>query len=421
MQEVTIIYEIFTRNYSEAGDFKAIEQDLSRIKELGVDVIWLMPFYPIGETGRKGTAGSPYAISDYRSICSTHGTFDDFKSLVSAAHKQGLKIMIDIVFNHVAHDSVIVKDHPEWILKDAYGDFARKEPDWSDVFDLDFYKHELRKYLVETLRFWVDKGVDGFRCDVAPMVPLSFWDEARKELDNINPELIWLAESAEAEFVKLYRDREIPFYSSLELHPAFDLSYDYDFYAVLIKALKGEESFSTAAFCFKLEQGLYPAGHTKLRFLENHDQLRIAEIINNDKALKSWTAFLFMLPGATLLFNGQEYGAKHYPALFEKDQITALSLKDKEVSFFSYVKKLIEIKKEHFNGIFDLEFKNDLFILSYDKGRVFGVFNTSKELRTVKLSDEYAGIYQSLLDEQEVDLSSKELKISNVPLLLKKQ
>ena len=182
-----VIYEVFVRNHSAVGTFQGVQKDLTRIQELGVDIIWLMPIHPIGDLHRKRSLGCPYSIQDYRAINPEYGTLEDFRSLVQSIHRLGLQVMIDVVFNHTSHDSWLASHHPEWFYHNPSGKIAGKVEDWTDVVDLDYSHPELWSYLIETLKFWVAEGVDGFRCDVASLVPVEFWQEARTELKKINP------------------------------------------------------------------------------------------------------------------------------------------------------------------------------------------------------------------------------------------
>ena len=176
-----VIYQIFTRNY-KGGTFQAVEADLDRIQALGADIIYLLPVQPSGEVHRKGSMGSPYAIRDYRIPDPVQGTMEDFKALSSAIHARGMKLMIDVVYNHTSPDSWLAENHPEWFFHKADGSLGNRIGDWWDVVDLDYTKKDLWRYQIDTLKMWAEY-VDGFRCDVAPMVPLDFWLEARaKEL-----------------------------------------------------------------------------------------------------------------------------------------------------------------------------------------------------------------------------------------------
>src|SRR5690349_2760537 len=162
-----VIYQIFPRQYSATGDFNGITKDLDRLKTLGVDVLWLMPIHPIGEAKKKGTIGSPYAVKDFYAINPDYGTAADLKRLVAESHRRGIKVIIDIVANHTAWDSVMMKT-PAFYTKNDRGEIIPPVPDWADVADLNYNNPELRKYMIDMLKFWVrDFDLDGFRCDVA--------------------------------------------------------------------------------------------------------------------------------------------------------------------------------------------------------------------------------------------------------------
>jgi len=231
----TIIYEIDVRNYSSEGNFEAVQRDLGRIKQLGADIIWLMPIYPIGLEKRKGSLGSPYAIMDHRKINPEFGTFADFLQLVNSIHEYGMKIMLDIVFNHTSLDSWQFQNHPEWFYRDEYGAISRKVTDWNDVIDLDYNQPELWAFQINTLKYWVAQGIDGFRCDVAPLVPLEFWRKARTAVQELKPDTIWLAESASPEFILQMGRQGFTVHSDGELYQAFDITYDYDVQSSVLK------------------------------------------------------------------------------------------------------------------------------------------------------------------------------------------
>ena len=169
-----LIYSVFVRNHTPEGTFRALERDLDRLSALGTDIVWLMPIHPIGEVGRKGTLGSPYAIRDYRDVNLEYGTVEDFRHLVDAIHVRGMKCIIDVVYNHTSPDSVLAQTHPEWFFRDEQGRPSRHVADWWDVVDLDYTHKELWRYQIDTLKMWAEI-VDGFRCDVASSVPLDFW------------------------------------------------------------------------------------------------------------------------------------------------------------------------------------------------------------------------------------------------------
>ena len=217
-----VVYEIFPRNFSAEGNFNGITARLDDLKNLGVNILWLMPIHPLGEKLRKGTLGSPYAVRDYYAINPDYGTEADLKRLVAEAHQRGLKVIIDIVANHTAWDSVLMQ-HPEFYKQDASGKIIPPVKEWTDVAGLNYGNPQLRQYMVTMLKHWIDPAgvnLDGFRCDVASEVPTSFWEEARAELTAVKPDIVMLAEASKPEL----------------LVKAFDLDYSWPLHSTLFAA-----------------------------------------------------------------------------------------------------------------------------------------------------------------------------------------
>jgi len=315
-----VLYELCIRNHTEEGTIRKASEDLNRLKQLGVDIIYLMPVHPVSCTNRKGSEGSPYAISDYRAVHPDFGTEEDLGDFFGKAHSLGLKVIMDVVYNHMGRDSVLLKEHPEWFLRDAEGNPTLKFTDWSDVYDLDYSVPDLWDYLIGSLDKWASLGADEFRCDVAPMVPLEFWKTARRTL-HAKFDLIWLAESVQPGFIKYLRDRGYHGHSDAELHRAFDLTYDYDGRACLERYWGGRGSLAEYIRYIDIQENMYPADAVKMRFLENHDQVRISDIITNAVSRKNWYVFTMLLPGAFLVWDGEESGLTKNVPLFEKEKI----------------------------------------------------------------------------------------------------
>ena len=315
-----IMYSVFVRNHSPEGTFEGVRRDLERIRRLGVDIVWLMPIHPVGEKNRKGSLGSPYAIRDYRAVNPEFGTLDDFKRLVDDIHAHGMRCVIDVVYNHTSPDSWLAEHHPEWFYRKADGSMGNRVGDWRDVVDLDYGNRDLWTYQIETLRQWAGI-VDGFRCDVAPLVPLEFWLEARKEVAKVNADCLWLSESVEPEFTMANRAQGIASLSDSEIFQAFDLCYEYDVYGYWRGYLEGKNTLAEYAGRITDQEYIYPDNYVKLRFLENHDNPRTHFLIPQERALKNWTAFLYFQKGMTLLYAGQEKGCCHRPSLFDRDLV----------------------------------------------------------------------------------------------------
>lgn len=410
-----VMYSVFVRNYSEEGNFDGVKKDLERIKKLGTDIIWLLPIHPIGEKARKGELGSPYAIRDYRTVNPEYGTIEDFKNLVDAIHEKGMKCIIDVVYNHTSPDSWLAQNHPEWFYK-KNGKFGNKIGEWLDVIDLDYSHKELWDYQIETLKQWASI-VDGFRCDVAPLIPLEFWIQARKEVAQVNQECIWLSESVEPIFTIENRARGLISLSDSEIYQAFDMCYEYDIYHYFKGYLQGNNSLKEYVDWINQQEALYPDNYVKLRFLENHDNTRAHYLIPNLKSLVNWTAFLYFQKGMTLIYAGQEMACKHLPSLFDKDTIQW----DKEKMLEKLMMSLYKIKKHPLFADSRYEVKELPHGVLYathekDKKILTGIFcvKGEKGLVTVNVPE---GFYMNMLDGKEFEIHRGQISLDGNPII----
>jgi glycosidase len=300
----SIIYEVFPRAFSESGDFNGITARLDELKDLGVDIIWLMPIHPCGQKNKKGTIGSPYAVRDYYAVDPAYGTMDDFKTLLRKAHQRDLKVIIDVVANHTAWDSVMMS-HPEFYQRDEHGNIRPPNDDWTDVAGLNYANPELRRYMIDMLAFWVgDVGVDGFRCDVASMVPTDFWEQARMELERLNPDVLMLAEASKPEL----------------LLQAFDLDYAWPFHSTLNDVLLRGAPATRFRETWEATRANFPKGALHMRISDNHDEARAVARFGIEGALAAQVLML-TLDGVPLFYNGMEVGdatESGAPALFER-------------------------------------------------------------------------------------------------------
>ena len=300
-----VVYEIFPRNFSQAGDFNAITARLDELKDLGVDILWLMPVHPLGEKLKKGSIGSPYSVRDYYAINPDYGTTNDFKRLITEAHQRGLKVVMDIVAGHTAWDSVMMA-HPEFYTKDANGKIHPPYPDWTDVAELNYANQDLRRYMIDMMKYWLkDYAVDGFRCDVAFTVPIDFWEAARVELEKINPQVIIITDSGAKPAL---------------LSKAFDMDYSGNLFSTLNQVMSGEQPANYLEESWEHTQEQFPKGTLHLRFTDHHNQDRATARFGADGALAAQVLML-TLDGVPLFYNGMEVGdatESADPALFEK-------------------------------------------------------------------------------------------------------
>lgn len=302
-----VIYEVNVRQYTPEGTFEAFAEHLPRLKELGVDILWFMPIHPIGEKNRKGSLGSYYSVKDYVGINPEFGTLDDFKAVVEKAHELEMYVILDWVANHTAWDHEWIDKHPEWYEKNEEGEIFAPF-DWTDVAQLDFSNQELRKAMTESLKYWITEAdIDGYRCDVAGEVPTDFWNDARKELDQIKP-VFMLAEA------------ELPEHHSY----AFDMSYAWELHHIMNSIAKGEKNINDLDNYFAKNDTLFPADAYRMNFITNHDEnsWNGTAFERMGEAVEVFAVLSFTLPGMPMIYSGQEAGLDKRLKFFEKDTIT---------------------------------------------------------------------------------------------------
>lgn len=303
-----VIYQLNTRQFTKEGTFRAAAKELPRLKALGADIIWLMPIHPIGEKNRKGTLGSPYSVKDYYAVNPEFGTMADFKSFVGTAHKLGMRVIIDWVANHSAWDNPLVAQHPDWYDRDWKGDF-RPTPwwDWSDIIDFNFSKTAVRRYMADAMMFWVrEADVDGFRADVAGYVPLDFWNQLRRDLDQIKPVFML----GEAQMRDLH-------------YRAFDATYGWGWYEALHNIAKGKADVGALYGYYSENESAWPDDAMRMVYVENHDQnaWHGTQFEQFGRALNNAIVLSVVGEGVPLLHNGQEAGNPKRLQFFEKDPI----------------------------------------------------------------------------------------------------
>ncbi len=332
-----VVYEVNTRQFNNGGTFKSFMPEIPRIKALGVDVLWFMPVYPIGQLNRKGGLGSYYSIKNYHEINPEFGTMDDFKSTVNAAHAQGMKVILDWVGNHTAWDHPWVTEHPDWYVHDSTGKIVTPW-DWTDVAQLNFKNPELRKAMIAEMQFWVDQcNIDGFRCDVAFLVPRSFWEEARIALEKDKP-LFMLAEMENNKDI----DPNPPGY----MEKAFDAYYGWTLHSASADCAKGKITGREFVNKFTEARALFPVKAMMLSFLSNHDENTWNGTIE-EKYADKWQVFSVLnytlqnsLP---LIYNGEEANNTKRLLFFEKDPITSWS----DTSRYAWYRTMNRLKHTH--------------------------------------------------------------------------
>lgn len=343
------IYQVFVRTFTPEGTFAAATARLPEIRDLDVDIVYLLPFHPIGIERRKGSLGSPYSVRDYRAIDPALGTADDFRTFVETAHSLDLRVMMDLVANHSAWDNPLIVEHPDWYVRSAAGEVQPPNADWTDVAELNYDNAELRRYMIETSLYWVNEfAVDGFRSDAAEQVPADFWRSWREALKAANPDLLLLSESG-----------------GLEMYRAgFEVAYDWETRDKFIKALLTPELTQQALDPITAEQRSANEQLWRLRYLENHDQERIAAATNRSVQRRAAAAFLLTLPGLPLIYAGQEIGATERPSLFDPHTVNFAAGDQNLRAIYA---GLIKLRKQHpalRDGMFtSLSTNNQQFLL----------------------------------------------------------
>ena len=309
------IYELNVRQFTADGTLKAALADLPRLKGMGVDIVWLMPIQPIGKVNRKGTLGSYYSIRDYVAVNPEFGTLADARAFVQAAHAQGMKVILDWVANHTAFDHPWTREHKDWYKLDAHGEIfpvtfnagAPNEEHWSDVTALNYDAPALRDAMIAAMQFWLREiDLDGFRCDVASLVPTPFWERARRELDAVKP-MFMLAES---DAVDLHRS-------------AFDMTYSWDLARLFHDIGQGKAGAAELREWAAKEPHGFPPSAYRMRFTSNHDfnswNGTDAELYGDNYL--PLAVLTFTLPGMPLIYDGQEARLTKRLEFFEKDAI----------------------------------------------------------------------------------------------------
>lgn len=394
------IYEVNTRQYTPEGTFKAFDKHIKELKDLGIGIVWFMPINPIGIKNRKGSLGSYYSVRNYKAVNPEFGTLEDFKETVSEIHSMGMYVILDWVANHTAWDNVWVTEHPNFYTKDSLGNFMPPVKDWSDVIDLNYGNKELWKYMIDAMEYWVREcDIDGFRCDVAGMVPLDFWKKARTELNKIKP-VFMLAEAEGPQF-----------------HEAFDMTYSWELLHLMNDIAQGKKDVQILRDYFKKEKIKYPADAYRMRFTTNHDENSHNGTVfeRMGDAAETFDAFTCVITGMPLVYSGQEAGLNKRLRFFDKDTIIWKKSKYR----FLYTTLLLEkeINKALWNGdkggeMIPVKSSADevfAFVRQKDDYKVYAIFNLSnKTVRTQLESELIAGEYKNPFSERKAEIKSKE-------------
>ena len=392
-----VIYEVNTRQYTPEGTFRAFSRQLPRLKELGVDILWLMPVQPIGEKDRKGSLGSYYSIRDYTGVNSEFGTLDDFRAMVQEAQELGMRVILDWVANHTSRDADWVEAHPDWYVRDSLGNLNIMY-DWTDIAQVDYTNQEMREAMIEAMMFWVrEADIDGFRCDVAGEIPTDFWEAAKDSLTALKPGLFLLAEA------------EKPALNE----SVFDAYYAWDFHHRMNMVAQGKENVDSLRHSLDRMMDRFSPNAIPMYFTSNHDENSWSgtEFERMGDAARSFAVLTYMLPGMPLIYSGQEVGLDHRLAFFEKDSINwdddrgfsdfysglnRIKQTNKALSAPEREGEMIEIGNDQPTRVWSFRRKNE-------GDEVVCLFNFSKEPVKVSFTEKIPGEgYVSFPDSAEV-------------------
>lgn len=389
------IYEVNIRQYTTEGTFNAFQKELPRLKEMGVDILWIMPINPIGLKNRKGSLGSYYSVKDYEAVNPEYGTEADFRNLVSEAHKLGMHVIIDWVANHTSWDNVWIKPHSDWYTKDSLGNIIRpKGTDWEDTADLNYDNPELHQAMIDAMKYWVTTtDIDGFRCDVASMIPLNFWVHARKAIDELKPDCFFLAEAGEP-----------------VIHKTFDMTYDWPLKDTINAIAKGKMNVTSLVKHFADESKKFKPEDLRMQFITNHD-LNSWDGSEYErlgaKAVDAFNVLIYTVPGMPLTYSGQEEPLIKRLKFFDKDMIGFHKFARQEL-----LTKLNRLKKDN-KALWNITYGGDFkilknsnptavftFLRQKDENKVLCLFNFSDKEQTFKINDAISGNFNPYLGEK---------------------
>lgn len=302
-----VIYELFVRNATPEGTFDAAQRLLPHIRSLGTTTLWLMPIQPTGLHRRKGTLGSPYSIRDYTAVNPELGTAESFRAFVAAAQAHGMKVILDWVANHTAWDHPWMRSQPTWYTRNAQGQVVPPVEDWYDVADLNYDAPGVHDAMIDAMKFWIREfNLDGFRCDVAELVPQAFWQRAIAELRQEKQPLLMLAEGHEDWLYDV----------------GFDLTYDWPLYKAMIAVFRDNAPADT------LLSFLNDTSRLRMRLTTNHDETAWDDtpdqLFGGMRGALAAYSIVAALPGAPLIYNGQEVGSPNRTGLFDREPLPQL-------------------------------------------------------------------------------------------------
>lgn len=392
------IYEVNIRQHTAEGTIQAFLQDLPRLKELGIGMLWIMPIQPIGLKERKGSLGSYYSIQDYREVNPEFGANEDFKELTRRAHELGMYVILDWVPNHTAWDHPWISEHPDYYAQDEAGNIIY-EADWTDIALLNHYNPATRRAMIDEMRYWIEEyDIDGFRCDHAGHeIPLFFWEEATAELDPLK-DLFWLAE-----------------WDGARMHLEFDGTYAWPMLHLMDKVGKGQLPADTLAEWIELDLHEYGRKPFRMTMTTNHDENSWNGTVfeRYGDGHRAFATLIFTAYGIPMLYSGQEAGLDKRLRFFDKDTIDWSD----PLQLQPFYKQLIALKTDNpalwagEYGAIPQRINADANVYAFKRelgnNRVIGILNLSADPQQLLLTDpSVAGTYSDYFTGARVELSA---------------
>lgn len=398
------IYEVNIRQYTPEGTFDAFAEHLPRLQEMGVGILWLMPVQPIGELNRKGSLGSYYSISDYTATNPEFGKMKDLKKMVEEAHKRDMYVILDWVANHTAWDHKWMKDNKDYYTTDKAGNIVAPDPDWSDVADLNYDNKAMRKDMIADMIFWLKEvNVDGFRYDMAMLVPDDFWKEALIELKLIKPDVFLLAEAEGPEFHAI----------------GFTMTYAWEKHHLMKDIAQGKKPANAMDSLISLDGTKFPAYAYRMNFTSNHDEnsWQGTEFERLGDGAKSFAVISATIPGMLLIYSGQEVALNRRLKFFDKDTINWVDDKN----YTAFYTTLIKMKKDNpalWNGNYGGNYKGidcgnkDVyaFVREKDDNKVLVILNLSSIPQEIKFTSE-SGKYKNVFGGNKKIKAGKKMEL----------
>ncbi|MHB8209624.1 alpha-amylase family glycosyl hydrolase [Mucilaginibacter sp.] len=290
------MYQVNMRSFSKEGNFKGVIARLDSIKALGINVVYILPIYPVGVLNAQG---SPYAVKDYRQINTEFGTLDDLRALVNGVHKRKMAIIIDWVGNHTSWDNpwIVNKD---WYEQDSTGNIKHAQT-WRDVAQLNFKNNAMRLTMIKDMKYWVlTANVDGFRCDYADGPPADFWKQAIDTLRNIPAhKLLFLAEGTRGE----------------NFNAGFDYNFGFRFFDNLKKIYKDGKSVKSIDTINIKDYTNASDGQQMVRYITNHDVNSSdgspIQLFGGKKGSMAAFVVVAYMKSVPMIYDGQEVGTPY--------------------------------------------------------------------------------------------------------------